>query len=254
MTTPQTLTTPQNRSIAHHQMPGSGPGVVFLGGFKSDMEGTKALYLEDWAKAQGRAFLRFDYSGHGQSSGDFLDGSIGEWAEDAMEAIKTLTEGPQILVGSSMGGWISLLVARAMPGKLTGLVGIAAAPDFTEDSMWDGFSKMQRAEMKANGQIELPSDYSDEPYIITEKLIEDGRNQLVLRDPLPLAFPVRLLHGTADVDVAMSVPLRIVDHVAGDDVRLTLVKDADHRFSEPDLLDLIVAAIGEIDTRLQAGG
>ncbi|MCP5074721.1 MAG: alpha/beta hydrolase [Rhodobacteraceae bacterium] len=249
--TPQSLTTPQNRTIAYHQSPGSGPGIVFLGGFKSDMAGTKALYLEDWAKQQDRAFLRFDYSGHGLSSGDFLDGSIGEWAEDAMAAIGTLTKGPQILVGSSMGGWVALLVARAMPEKLAGLVGIAAAPDFTEDSMWDGFSTAQKEEMAAKGRVELPSDYSDEPYVITDKLIEDGRNHLVLRDALNLPFPVRLLHGTADTDVALSVPLHIVDHVSCDDVLLTLVKDADHRFSEPKLLDMIVGSITDIDQQRQ---
>lgn len=243
---PAYLDTPQGRRIAYHQSSGAGPGVVFLGGFKSDMEGTKAVHLEAWAKAQGRAFLRFDYSGHGQSSGAFEAGCIGDWAADAKAAISALTRGPQVLVGSSMGGWISLLVARAMPERLAGLVGIAAAPDFTEDSMWGGFSEAQKAEMAATGQVALPSEYDDGPYIITQRLIEDGRTQLVLRAPLPLPFPVRLLQGTADADVDMSVALRLLGHITGDDVHLTLVKGADHRFSTPECLGLIEANVMEV--------
>lgn len=250
MTDASFLNTETGRRIAYHQSAGSGPGVVFLGGFKSDMDGTKAIHLEAWAKAQGRAFLRMDYSGHGQSSGDFLDGSIGDWASDAMQTIAALTDGPQIIVGSSMGGWIALLVARAMPERVAGLVGIAAAPDFTEDSMWGSFSADQRQTLLDQGRLELPSDYSDEPYIITRRLIEDGRAQLVLRDPLPLPFPVRLLHGTADTDVAMSVPLALLDHASGDDIRLTFVKGADHRFSEPDQLALIETAVADILDRI----
>ncbi|MEO0702844.1 MAG: alpha/beta hydrolase [Pseudomonadota bacterium] len=246
------LDTSQGRRIAYHQTPGAAPGVVFLGGFHSDMEGTKALHLEAWAKAEGRAFLRFDYSGHGQSSGDFLDGAIGDWAEDAMAAIGHLAQSPQILVGSSMGGWIALLVARAMPDRVAGLVGIAAAPDFTEDSMWAGFTDAEKARLTEQGRVEQPSDYSDEPYIITRRLIEEGRDQLVLRAPLPAPFPVRLLHGTADTDVALSVPLRLIDHIDSPDARLTLVKDADHRFSDPDQLDLIVDAIGQVTARAAA--
>lgn len=234
------------RRIAYHQIDGAGPGVVFLGGFKSDMEGTKAQYLQEWAESNGRAFLRFDYTGHGQSSGDFVDGCIGDWASDAMEAITQLTDGPQILVGSSMGGWISLLVCRAMPEKVSGLVGIAAAPDFTEDSMWAGFDDSQRQMVDENGQLDLPSEYSDEPYIITKKLIEDGRNQLVLRTPLDLPFPVRFLQGTADVDVDVSVALKLLDHVSGNDVRLTLLKGANHSFSSPECLTMIEAAIAEV--------
>ena len=237
------------RQIAYDQTQGEGPGVVFLGGFRSDKEGTKALYLEDWAQRRGRAFLRFDYSGHGQSSGDFLDGCIGDWAEDAAAIIGSLTDGPQILVGSSMGGWIALLLAREMPDKVAGLVTIAAAPDFTEDSMWASFDDTQRRALQTEGQVALPSDYSDEPYIITRRLIEDGRNHLVLRDPLALPFPTRFLQGTADTDVDMSVALRLLDHARGDDMRLTLVKGADHRFSDPDCLALIVHAIEEVTAR-----
>ena len=252
MTKPDYLNTPQGRRIAYHQSAGQGPGVVFLGGFKSDMEGTKALHLQDWAARNGRAFLRFDYSGNGQSSEDFIDGSIGDWAEDAMAAITSLTEGPQFLVGSSMGGWISLLCARAMPEKVAGLVTVAAAPDFTEDSMWAGFSDAQKAELTEQGQVALPSEYG-EPYIITRRLIEEGRGSLVLRDPLPLPFPVRFLQGTADADVEMSVALRLLDHAEGPDLRLTLVDGVDHRFSDPDCLALIEAAVDEVILRAGSG-
>lgn len=248
MTHPKFLDTASGRRIAYHLTPGKAPGVVFLGGFMSDMEGTKAVHLEDWAQRTGRAFLRFDYSGHGQSSGAFADGTIGDWAEDAIAAISALTEGPQVLIGSSMGGWIALLVTRALPDRVAGLVGIAAAPDFTEDSMWAGFTEAQKAALTRNGQIELPSDY-DDPYVITRALIEDGRNNLVLRDPLNLPFPVRLLQGTSDADVDQSVALRLLEHAQGDDIRLTLVKGADHRFSTPECLALIEKSVEKILVR-----
>jgi len=246
MIEPQYLVTPQGRRIAFRRRAGKGPGVVFLGGFRSDMEGTKALHLEDWAARTGRAFLRFDYSGHGASGGAFLDGAIGDWFEDACAAIAGLTEGPQVLVGSSMGGWISLLVAREMPGRVAGLVTIAAAPDFTEDGMWDSFTEAQRRELMQAGQVALPSDYSIEPYIITRRLIEEGRNRLVLRTPLPLPFPVRLLQGTADTDVPQDRALALLAHADSPDMRLVLVKGADHRFSDPDCLALIEAAVTDV--------
>lgn len=247
--TPQTLTTRQGRKIAFHQTPGDGPGVVFLGGLKSDMEGSKALHLEAWAKRTGRAFLRFDYSGHGESSGQFTDGCIGDWAEDAETAIITLTEGPQILVGSSMGGWQALLFARKHPDLVAGLVGIAAAPDFTEDGMWGSWSDAQKAELAETGQVALPSDYG-EPYIITKRMIEDGRQQLVLRSPLVINAPVRLLQGTADEDVDMSVALRLLAHMDGPDIRLELVKGADHRFSDEYCLSRIETAIEDVLTHV----
>ncbi len=246
--TVQFLSTPQGRRIAYRRSAGEGPGVVFLGGFKSDMEGTKALHLEDWARRRGRAFLRFDYSGHGQSSGAFEEGCIGDWAEDARAAIEALTEGPQVLVGSSMGGWIALLMAREIPGRVAGLVGIAAAPDFTEDGMWAAFSEAQRAELAEKGRIALPSEYG-EPYIITRRLIEDGRRHLVLRAPLALPFPARFLQGTADADVDQAVALRLLAHAEGNDIRLTLVKGADHRFSDPDCLALIEGTVEEVIAR-----
>ena len=219
--------------------------MVFLGGFKSDMEGTKAIHLEDWARAQGRAFLRLDYSGHGQSSGEFTEGCIGEWVEDAFAVINAVCAGPQVLVGSSMGGWISLLLTKRIPERIAGFVGIAAAPDFTEDGMWGDFSTSQRAALIEEGQVALPSEYG-EPYIITRKLIEDGRNQLVLRTPLDLPFPVRLLQGTADEDVKLSVALRLLEQANGDDIHLTLVKGADHRFSSPECLLQIEQAVADI--------
>ena len=242
--------TPEGRRIAYHRTEGQGPGVVFLGGFRSDMEGTKALALEAWAKARGQAFLRFDYSGHGQSSGTFEEGAIGDWFADAAAAITALTEGPQVLAGSSMGGWLALLCAREMPDRVAGLVTVAAAPDFTEDGMWAEFDADQRRALTEAGRLELPSDYSDEPYVITRRLIDDGREWLVLRSPLDLRVPVRFLQGTADADVPVSVALRLLDHVAGPDIRLTLVKEADHRFSTPDCLALIVTALDEVLDRV----
>ena len=245
MTKPVSFIESNGRRIAYHQTAGSSPGVVFLGGFKSDMEGTKAIHLEEWAKTQGRAYLRLDYSGHGQSSGAFTDGCIGDWAEDAQAVIQELCNGPQVLVGSSMGGWISAILAVKMPQNIAGIVGIAAAPDFTEDGMWDDFSANQRAELTEKGQIALPSDYG-EPYIITRKLIEDGRKHLVLRSPLDFPFPVRLLQGTADADVDVSVALRLLNHANGSDIRLTLVKGADHRFSSPECLALIEDTVSDV--------
>ncbi len=215
------------------------------------MSGTKALWLEDWARARGRAFLRFDYRGHGASSGDFLDGAIGDWAGDAAEAVSRLTEGKQILVGSSMGGWIALILARRVPDRVAALVGIAAAPDFTE-GMWARMDEVQRRELIESGRIEQPSDYSDEPYVITRRLIEDGRENLTLSAPLALPFPVRLLQGTADADVPPSVALRLLNHIDCPDARLTLVKGADHRFSGPRELALIGKTLHGVTQAVQA--
>lgn len=245
MAEPQYLDTPQGRRLAWHRFSGREPGVVFLGGLRSDMTGTKAVHLEDWARRTGRAFLRFDYSGHGASSGQFTEGCIGDWAEDAQAAIEALTEGPQILVGSSMGGWISLLLSQRLGARVAGLVTIAAAPDFTEDGMWAEWSEEQRKQCMEEGQVALPSEYGED-MIVTRRMIEDGRNQLVLRSPLPLPMPVRMLQGTADADVPMSVALRLLDHATGDDIRLELVKGADHRFSDPACLATITRAVEEV--------
>lgn len=253
MTNPQFITTAQGRRLAYHLSEGTGPGVVFLGGFHSDMGGTKAVYLEEWARAQCRAFLRFDYSGHGASSGTFTEGAIGDWAEDALAAIEALTVGPQVLVGSSMGGWISLLTCKALGKRIAGLVTVAAAPDFTEDSFWDGFSEDQKAQMQRDGRVVLPSDYED-PYIITKRLVEEGREQLVLRSPLHLDMPVRFLQGTADADVSVDVAMRLLNHADGGDMRLTLVKGADHRFSSLECLALIASAVEEVTATFKGEG
>lgn len=245
---PRHLDTPQGRRIAYHRTEGAEPGIVFLGGFMSDMEGTKARHLEALAEARGRAFLRLDYSGHGASAGNFEEGSISDWTADVRAAIGALTTGPQVLVGSSMGGWIALLIARTVPEWVAGLVTVAAAPDFTEDAMWAGMNDLERAKLKREGRIFRPSAYSS-PYTITLKLIEDGRKNLVLRDPLELPFPVRFLQGTADEDVATSVATSLIDKAKGPDMRLTMVKGADHSFSSPECLELIEAAIDEVTVR-----
>jgi pimeloyl-ACP methyl ester carboxylesterase len=241
----QFIETAQGRRLAYHRTEGKGPWVVFLGGLKSDMEGTKAVFLEEWARREGRAFLRFDYSGHGESSGTFEEGCIGDWAEDTLAAVETLTEGPIVPVGSSMGGWQALLLCRARPERVAGLVTIAAAPDFTEDSYWAGFSADQKAQLEAEGRVELPSDYM-EPYVITKRMIEDGRARLVLRQPLDLPFPVRFLQGTADTAVKTEVAIRLLEHASGPDMQLRLVKDADHRFSDERCLGLILQALHEV--------
>lgn len=240
-----TLTTPQGRRIAYKLTQGTGPTVVFLSGLKSDMEGTKALQLEAWAKAQGRGFLRFDYSGHGASSGKFEDGCIGDWAEDTCAVVTALTTGPLVVVGSSMGGWQALLLARTLPDRIAGMVTIAAAPDFTEDGYWANFTDAQKLALEEVGHVELPSDYM-EPYIITKRMIEDGRDQLVLRAPLALPFPTRFLQGTDDTAVSTATAIRLLEHADGADMRLTLVKGSDHRFSESSDLALIEASVVEV--------
>lgn len=244
---PRSLARPDGATIAYHKFDGTGPGVVFLGGFMSDMTGTKAVALESWCRERGRAFLRFDYRGHGQSSEAFTDGCIGDWADDARLAIETLTDGPQILVGSSMGGWISLLTARVLPEKVAGIVGIAAAPDFTEDLMWPGFNDEQRRTIMEEGSVAIPTDYGDDPYVITRRLIEDGRNNLVLRDEtLAINCPVRLLQGMEDPDVPWKTALAINEKLESRDVHIELVKDGDHRLSRPGDIAMICRAVGEL--------
>ncbi len=239
------LDTAQGRRLAFHKSEGAGPCIVFLGGLKSDMEGTKAVHLEAWARARGRAFLRFDYSGHGESSGTFEEGCIGDWHEDSVAAVSELADGPMIVVGSSMGGWQALLLARAMPERIAGMVTIAAAPDFTEDGYWASFTEDQKRALDEIGHVALPSDYM-EPYIITKRMIEDGRRHLVLRAPLSLPFPVRFLQGTADTAVSTGTATRLLEHAQGADMRLTLVKDADHRFSDTSCLTMIEHAVLDV--------
>ncbi|SHI77755.1 Pimeloyl-ACP methyl ester carboxylesterase [Shimia gijangensis] len=238
MSTTQFIDTPQGRRIAYHKSGDTGPTVVFLGGLKSDMQGTKAIFLEEWCQARGQSFLRFDYSGHGESSGTFEEGCIGDWHQDTLAAVDALTTGPLIVVGSSMGGWQALLLARAIPERIAGMVTIAAAPDFTEDGYWANFTDDQKKALETVGHVELPSDCM-EPYIITKKMIEDGRNQLVLRSTLALNCPVRFLQGTADTAVSTTTAVQLLEHVQGDNIRLTLVKGADHRFSDDACLKLI---------------
>lgn len=245
MQNPSYFDTPQGRRLAYHASPGAGPWIVFLGGLKSDMEGTKALHLEAWAKATGRAFLRFDYSGHGLSSGTFEEGCIGDWAEDTYEILSVLTDGPIVPVGSSMGGWQALLLGRRLSTRVVGMVTIAAAPDFTEDGYWASFSASQKTQLERDGFVEIPSDYM-EPYIISKRMIEDGRKQLVLRSPLVLDFPVRCLQGTADTAVTTETAVRLLEHATCPDLRLLLVKDADHRFSDGPCLGLIEEAVADV--------
>lgn len=241
------LITPEGRDIAYHATPGSGPGVVFLGGYKSDMQGSKATHLEAWCAAQGRAYLRFDYSGHGQSSGAFRDGCIGDWYSDARAVIAAQTRGPQILVGSSMGGWIALLLARDADLAIAGLVTIAAAPDFATQK-WASLSEGERAAVAARGYHQEPSDYGED-YIFTQRLFEDGKTRQVMTAPLPLPMPTRMLQGSADRAVSTATATALLEHASGPDIRLTLLKDKDHSFSDPDCLALLEATITEICPR-----
>ncbi|WP_282158087.1 alpha/beta fold hydrolase [Shimia thalassica] len=248
MSTTQFFDSPKGRRIAYHKSGTTQPTIVFLGGLKSDMEGTKAIHLEEWAQARGQAFLRFDYSGHGESSGTFEEGCIGDWHEDTLAAVEALTTGPLIVVGSSMGGWQALLLARAIPERIAGMVTIAAAPDFTEDSYWASFTEAQKEALDTVGHVELPSDYMD-PFVITKRMIEDGRTRLVLRAPLVFDFPVRFLQGTEDTAVSTETAIRLLNHAEGSDIRLTLVKGADHRFSDADCLSLIEKSIEKVMAR-----
>lgn len=227
------LTRPDGATIAYHALAGTAPGIVFLAGFRSDMNGTKALFLEDYCRRRGRAYVRFDYFAHGQSSGDFAQGTIGRWADDAIAIIDSLTEGPQILVGSSMGGWIMLLAALARPERVAALIGIAAAPDFTADLLPQRLSAEARRALDAEGRVVLPSEYDPAGYLYTKALIEDGNRQLLLDRPIPLEVPVRLLHGFADASVPWQRSLKLAERLTSNDVTLTLVKGGDHRLSSP---------------------
>lgn len=237
------LETSGGRSLAYHHSPGRSPGVVFLGGYASDMTGTKATALEAHVRGRGHGFLRFDYQGHGQSSGRFEDGTIGGWRDDALAVLDSLTEGPQILVGSSMGGWIALLLAIARPQRVAGLVGIAAAPDFTEDLMWAELDDAQRAVLQRDRILRLPSEYSAEPYVVTMDLIEEGRLHLLLRAPIHIRIPVRLLQGMRDPDVPYRHALTLADRLEGEDVQVRLIKDGDHRLSTPRDLAILAETV-----------
>jgi pimeloyl-ACP methyl ester carboxylesterase len=245
------LSLPDGRRIAYRQRAATEltrgcTGIMFLCGFRSDMTGTKASLLDSHCAARGLGFLRFDYSGHGRSSGEFTDGTIGRWTEEAVAVMDHAGDGPLILVGSSMGGWIMLLAALARPQRVAGLIGLAPAPDFTERLIWDALPEAQRAEMMTRGRLEMPSQYADTPTILTRDLIEEGRRHLLLSAPVALRCPVRLLHGMADPDVPHALSLELAERLISDDVRVTLIKDGDHRLSRPQDLALLTQAVDEL--------
>jgi pimeloyl-ACP methyl ester carboxylesterase len=242
----RSLTRPQGATIAYHRLAGAAPGIIFLGGFRSDMIGTKALFLEDYCRRRGRAYVRFDYFGHGQSSGDFADGTVGRWRDDAIAVIDSLSEGSQILVGSSMGGWIMVLAALARPERVHALVGIAAAPDFTADLLPRRLGATEQRELEEKGQVILPTPFDPAGYLYTAALIDDGNRNLVLRGTIPLTCPVRLLHGMADESVPWQQSLRLAESLAGADVALTLIKDGAHRLSRDQDLARLACVLDEL--------
>lgn len=243
MTAPPEMINGPHGRLACRRRNGAGPGVVWLGGFRSDMLGTKAEFLDRWAAKKARAFLRFDYSGHGESEGEFENGSIGEWAADALAVFDTMTDGPQILVGSSMGAWIATLIAKARPDRLAAVVFIAPAPDFTEKLMWPSFTDAQRETILREGRLEQPSDYSDEPEVVTRKLIEDGRKNLVMTDTVPIECPVRILQGMKDDAVPYAHAIEFAAMIDSDDVTITMTPNGDHRLSEPPDLERLAATL-----------
>jgi pimeloyl-ACP methyl ester carboxylesterase len=224
--------------LAWKRVFGRGPTILFLPGFRSDMEGSKALYLAELAAARGQAMLRLDYSGHGVSGGRFEDGTIGLWTEDALQVIDAVSEGPLLLVGSSMGGWIGLNLALLRPERIAGYIGIAAAPDFTEALIWEAMPAFARKMLMEKGVVHTPSAYGD-PLPITRALIEDGRRHLRLGGPIPLRCPVRLLQGQADPDVPWKTALTLAERVESDNVEVILIKDGDHRLSRDNDLALL---------------
>ena len=238
------------RRIAVRARAGAGPGLFWLGGFNSDMKGIKAQALESWAAERGRACLRFDYSGHGESGGNFVDGTIGRWLEDSVAVFTKFCHGPQVVVGSSMGGWMALLLAREIAGKaqdasLAGMVLIAPAPDFTEELMWKGFSPEIRQEIERKGVWLRPSEYG-EPYPITRALIEEGRNHLLLGRAIEIGCPVHILQGAQDPDVPWQHALALAHRLPAEDVVLTMIQDGDHRLSRPQDIARILAAVAEM--------
>ncbi|HWD60419.1 MAG TPA: alpha/beta hydrolase [Stellaceae bacterium] len=241
------LARPGGATIAYRRLAGTAPGIIFLGGFRSDMTGAKALFLEEYCRQRGRAYVRFDYFAHGQSSGDFAAGTISRWRDDAVAVIDSLSAGPQVLVGSSMGGWIMVLAALARPERVAALVGIAAAPDFTTDLLPRRLSEAQLRVLREEAQIALPSPYDEAGYLYTRALVEDGDCNLVLRAPIPLACPVRLLHGMADVSVPWQQSLTLAERLQGADVTLTLVKDGDHRLSREEDLARLARVLDALD-------
>ena len=239
------LTRDDNFRLAYCKVIGNGPTVVWLGGFHSDMTGTKAQVLADQAQATGGGFLRFDYFGHGASDGDFADGTITRWREDALAVIDDLTDGPLVLVGSSMGGWIACLAAMVRPERIKALVLVAPAPDFTEKLMEPELSPEAKAAIARDGFWTRPSEYDDGGYPITRELLEDGARWSILPGPVPIDIPVRVLQGGADPDVPWTHALELANAFNSDDVVFTLIKDGDHRLSRPQDLERLVAAVAE---------
>ena len=240
------LNTHRGYSLVARKTEGKPPWVVFLGGFRSDMEGTKAQYLSRWCKKKGHSFLRFDYSGHGVSGGCFEEGTIGQWTQDALEVIDAFCPGPCILVGSSMGGWIMLRVALALGTRVHGLLGIAAAPDFTRDLISKDLSTDEQSVLEREGQITVTSEYDPDGYILTELFIQDGEACCLLDAPLGITVPVRLLQGCEDSEVPWQTALRLSECLQATDVRVQLLKDGDHRLSHPEQLMLISDTLAEL--------
>ncbi len=241
----------EGRKIAYHKMDGQNrddgvPTVVFCGGYMSDMEGTKALFLENVCKEIDFAYVRFDYSGHGRSSEKFIDGTIGKWRDDALSVIDQVIEGPVIIVGSSMGGWIGLLVSLARKERTKAFIGIAAAPDFTRELMWEKYSDAIKNKLKAEGIYLEPSDYSDEPYKVSYALIQDGEDHILLNRPIELNCPIRLFHGLKDEDVPSEYSSRIAQKVTSDDVIISFNKSGDHRLSTDADLERLRQALLEL--------
>jgi pimeloyl-ACP methyl ester carboxylesterase len=242
---------PGQRRIAVRARHGDGPGLFWLGGFHSDMRGTKAIALDGWAAEQGRACVRFDYSGHGESGATFRDGTIGRWLEESVAVFRRFCAGPQVVIGSSMGGWMALLLARELArhpdsrASLAGLVLIAPAPDFTEELMWKGFSPEIRQQIETTGVWLRPSEYG-EPYPITRTLIEEGRNHLLLGSAIEVGCPVRILQGAQDPDVPWQHAFALTQRLPSDDVVLTMIQDGDHRLSRPQDIARIIAAVAEM--------
>ena len=248
---------PQSRRLAYARSPGTGPWVVFLGGFRSDMQGTKALWLEDWARAQGRAFLRFDYSGHGESGGVFAEGTISKWLDESVAVLRRLTQGPQVLVGSSMGGWIALrLIEELRKGgegaRIAGLVLLAPAPDFTFDLIEPSLTTGQRQNLEEKGYFEEQSEYSSDPNIYTRALLEDGRENRVLTGPIDTHCPVHILQGMADPDVPHEHALKLAALLPADDLTLSLIPGGDHRLSRPQDIALLLRTVEEVMAQAQA--
>lgn len=231
--------------LAYVQHAGRLPGVVFLGGFMADMGGTKAQFLDNFCRQRGQAFLRFDYFGHGESSGSLIDGSIGRWKKDVISVLESLTEGPQIVVGSSMGGWLMLLAALDKPEKVKALVGIASAPDFVKPLVWDRLDPQQRQDIETKGVSYIPSPFQEKPYPITKQLIEDGQKHELLSAAIPIHCPVRLLHGLQDKEVPCSFSIKMMENIASNDVRLTLLKGGDHRLNSEEYLNLLGSTVAE---------